>query len=78
MQQVARMSPRVAPSARPRVNSAARGYLWRELGPDFAALNPGCARYFGVLAVTSTSISIPGQASAVMTRNVPAGGVAPA
>jgi hypothetical protein len=29
--------------------------------------------YFGVLAVTSTSMSIPGQASAVTTRKVPAG-----
>ena len=35
-------------------------------------------RYFGVLAVTSTSMSIPGHASAVTTRNVPAGWVAPA
>jgi hypothetical protein len=34
--------------------------------------------YFGVLAVTSTSMSIPGHASAVTTRNVPAGWVAPA
>src|SRR6516165_9628652 len=34
--------------------------------------------YFGVLAVTSTSMSIPGHASALMTRNVPAGWVAPA
>ena len=33
--------------------------------------------YLAVLAVTSTSISIPGQASAVTTRNVPAGWVAP-
>src|SRR5215472_3203497 len=34
--------------------------------------------YCGVLAVTSTSMSIPGHASAVTTRNVPAGWVAPA
>ena len=33
--------------------------------------------YFAVLAVASISIIMPGQASAVMTRNVPAGCVTP-
>jgi hypothetical protein len=30
-----------------------------------------------VLAITSTSISMPGHANAVTTKNVPAGGVIP-